>query len=227
MYQSPAASLEHEGEALAKVYQSEIDDEQLTLKGLKVDLKQFDEDMFNRGHFIEEEKEKPAESKPKEKKPNWFQRTSWKTIFGFLGVWLIGEVFMTYVQWSALRDDKGIEDLAVRSLAFGVTLFLLHYVAHKNKKEAKGIYYTYMVFNLLMLLTMLFVPLALNKLYPLDASASVQDAWSLTDNANTGNVTTSEYPFWVEFYRSYEVTPAILSFLFFCGNDKFYEAQAE
>ena len=226
MYQNPAASLEQEGEALAKVWQSEIDDEQLTLKGLKGELKQFDEDMFNRGYYIEENE--PAETKPKEDESKKKKGINWKAVFSFLGIWLIGEVFMTYVQWSALRDDKGIEDLAVRSLAFGVTLFLLHFVAHKNKKEAKTIYYVYMGFNLLMLLTMLFAPLAINKLYPIDASASsVQDAWSLTDNTNTGNATTSEYPFWVEFYRSYEVTPAILCFLFFVAMVSFMKPKAK
>lgn len=215
MYQNPAAALEQEGEALAKVWQSEIDDEQLNLKGLKAELKQFDEDMFNRGHYIEEDK--PSEMKPKESENKKKAGINWKVVFSFLGIWLIGEVFMTYVQWSALRDDKGIEDLAVRSLAFGVTLFLLHYVAHLNKKRTRIIYYVYMGFNLLMLLTMLFAPLAISKLYPVDASASsVQDAWSLTGNANAGNTTAiTEYPFWVEFYRSYEVTPAILCFLFF------------
>jgi len=211
MYQNPVKYLENEGEVLVKVWQTEIDDEQLILNGLRTDLKQFDEDMSNRGLFLEEEEENPKSTITPQK-----SGINWKAVFSFIGIWLVGEIFMTYVQWNALRDEKGIEDLVVRSLSFAVTLFLLHYVAYKNKKSPRVIYYVYMGFNLIMLLTMLFAPLIISKLYPVDGQApSIQDEWSLTETVNHANGAVSEYPFWVEFYRSYEVIPAILSFLFY------------
>lgn len=224
MYQHPTNNLEKEGESTIKTWQSELEDEQLNFKDLKIDLKQFDEDMFNRGHFIEQDESSEKNIDKNEDKKR--KGINWKEIISFLAVWLIGELFMTYVQWSALRDDKGIEDLAVRSLAFAVTLFLLHYVAHLNKKISRRIYSVFMGFTLFMLLIMLFAPIFLNKLYPIIGFASsAQDAWSITNNTNAIDATTSKYPFWVEFYRSYEVTPAILCFLFYVAMISFLKAK--
>lgn len=227
MYQNPVNYLEKEGEGLVKVWQTEIDDEQLNLNGLKTELKIFDEAMFNRGHLILDEEQ--GEAKP-DTEPNTKEKSgiNWKAVFSFIGIWLVGEIFMTYVQWNALRDEKGIEDLVVRSLSFAVTLFLLHYVAYKNKKSPRIIYYVYMGFNLIMLLTMLFAPLLISKLYPVDGQAtSIQDEWSLTETVNQAHGAVSEYPFWVEFYRSYEVIPAILSFLFFLAMVSFMSSKPE
>lgn len=215
MYQDPANFLDKEGDELAKSWQKEIDEEKLKLNNLNSELEQFDEDMFNRGYFIEENTS--SGNKPFDKEVNTKKGINWKVVFRIIGIWIIGEIFMTYVQWNALRDEKGLEDLLVRSLAFGVTLFLLHFIAHKNQKSPRRVFYVYICFNLLMLVIMLFAPLAVSKLYPIDLSnSSVQDIWSLTDQNNTNSGTsTNDYPFWVEFYRSNEVTPAILCFIFF------------
>lgn len=227
VYQNPTNKLAKEGDTLTQTIQAEIDDEQVALKGLKAELSQYNEDMSNRGFFISEDDDtnisKPIEEKVKEKRFNL------KTVFGFLGVWLIGEIFMTYVQWNALRDEKGIEDLVVRSLSFGVVLFLIHFVAHLNKKYNRNIYYIFLGFSLLMLLTMLFAPLAISKLYPIDGNApSVADEWSITNGNSSTNISVKpEYPFWVQFYRSYEVTPAILCFIFFIGMQSFIQPKGK
>ncbi len=188
----------------------EIETEKQKLKQYKNELTQFEKDMVDRGLW---ENDRKSHDK-KEPRLSSEGKISWKEVLSFLGIWIIGEIFMTYVQWSALRDEKGLSDLFVRSFSFGVTLFLFHWVAHLNKKRESKIYQIYMVFNLLMLLIMLFAPLAINKLYPINSSTiTTVSEWTSTKNISNTNIT--EYPFWVEFYRSYEVSPAILCFLFF------------
>jgi len=221
IYQTPAGKIEQEGEKLKDTWEPEIAEEELTLKTLKSDLQQYDEDMLNRGFYIYEEKDtaptKPIEEKKKSKGINW------RTILGFFGIWFGGEIFMTYVQWHSLRDDRNVEDLIVRSLSFGLILFLIHFVAHRNKTHKKMIYSIFLWFNLLMLFTMLFASPILNKVYPEDNNAqSISEQWSInaTDDAGKESIKT-DYPFLVEFYRSNEVMPAILCFLFFVAMQSF------
>ncbi|MBK9732384.1 MAG: hypothetical protein IPO83_14100 [Chitinophagaceae bacterium] len=220
VYQNPTGKLSNEGERLSANYQPEIDDEELTLRGAKSELRKFEDDMLNRGVVIPDGKAKEKTKKPEpKKKSNGF---NFKTIFSFLGIWLVGEIFMTYVQWNGLRNDKGIEDMVVRSLSFGVILFLVHLVAHFNRNRKRLVYPIFIGFSLLMLMTMLFAPLLINKAYPAgDDAATVSQQWSLTNApaTTTGAITTN--PFWIEFYRENEMIPAILCFLFFVAMQSF------
>ena len=214
IYQTPAGKIEQEGEKLKDAWGPEIDDEELTLKTLKSDLQQHDDDMLNRGFYIYEEKHTlpvmPVEEKKKPKVINW------KTFWGFLAIWLGGEIFMTYVQWHSLRDDRSINDLIARSLSFGLILLLIHFVAHRNKNHKKMIYSIFLWFSFFMLFTMLFASPILNKVYPEDKAQSISELWSINaENSMAKPSIKTDYPFLVEFYRSYEVMPAILCFLFF------------
>jgi hypothetical protein len=220
VYQKPTNELECEATVLAQKTNTEIDEEKFILNDLKSAFRQYDEDMLNRGFNIPDdiqiESSTPIEEKEKKKSINW------RTVFGFLGIWSIGEIFMTYVQWNALRDQKGIEDLIVRSLSFGVVLFLIHYVAHLNKQIKRTIYYWFLAFSFTMLLVMLFAPLTLNQIYPIGVnSTSIAEEWSISNEEGQTNIPESNYPFWVKFYRSYEITPAILCFLLFVGIQSF------
>lgn len=211
-YQNPSNSLKKESETLTKVWQSEIDDEQLILKDLKTELKQFDEDMFNRGHYIEEDR--PAESKPNEKKSNWFQRINWKVAFSFFSVWLLLEIFMTFIQWSSLQNDRSIEEILIRSFSLAVMLLFFHLILNKNKENKRGIYIVFITVNLLMISTMMFLPPLLFHIFPV-ISGSTTSAWSLTEETATTITQQNGIPSWVAFYRNNEWVPALLCSLFF------------
>jgi len=221
VFQKPTNELENEANALSQTWKAENEEEKLELNELKSALSQFDEDMLNRGFTIPEENlintSKPIEEKEKKKSFDW------KTVFSFLGIWSIGEIFMTYVQWNALRDQKGIVDLLVRSLSFGLVLFLIHYVTHLNKLVKRTIYYWFLAFSFLMLLVMLFAPVALNQIYPIGGnSTSITNEWSTTNiEGESQGLTELTYPLWVRLYRSFEPTPAILCFLLFIGIKSF------
>ncbi|MEJ2004749.1 MAG: hypothetical protein P8X57_07255 [Cyclobacteriaceae bacterium] len=165
-------------------------------------------------NWISKENETPEQPSVKKKKTN---RLSFREIIGFLSVWLIGEIFMTYVQWNTLRDGKGIEDMIIRSISLGVVLFLIHYVGRQFKTQRRPLQLIFLLFSFLMLFTMLIGPLLMQELYPPVASTvSGASEWSLDNSpANGEPEITDPYPFWVSFYRNNDMLPGIFVFLFF------------
>ncbi len=214
-FEAPTEALEHEGKGVLGVNQDDIDDQYNQLDQFKNALVQLDKDLMLRGYFPPESSRKVEEQiEAPLKKP----KVSGKEVLGFLLTWIIGEVFMTYVQWNGLRDGRGIEDMIVRSISLGVVLFLIHLVGRYYKKEGRPIHMIFLGFSFLMLFTMLVGPLLLNEAYPpLDSNQDTATQWSLQeDTAITEPVEVdSPYPFWVNFYRKNDMLPGIFVFLFF------------
>jgi len=214
-YESPVQVLEKEGDALLEVDQDAIEEQRLQLDQYKSMLYQLDHDMLVRG-YIPPENEEEKESNTIPAKPKR-QRISIREILGFLSVWLIGEVFMTYVQWNTLRDGKGIEDMIIRSISLGVVLFLIHLVGRHFKRDRRPVQLIFLIFSFLMLFTMLLAPLLIREAYPpLDPGESITSPWSLNgseESISTGS--TDSYPFWINFYRNNDMLPGILVFLCF------------
>ncbi|MGI9542829.1 MAG: hypothetical protein ACR2MX_06185 [Cyclobacteriaceae bacterium] len=121
-FNGPTQALEQEGNGLLQYNQGEIAAEKARLEGLKFKLAQLDKAMLKRGFIPPTDKPEEVEPPPPPKaKQRWIR---WKEILGFFAIWLVGEIFMTYVQWHSRRDGKGIEDMIVRSLSLGVVLSL-------------------------------------------------------------------------------------------------------
>ena len=212
-FDTPTNVLEQEGKGLTHFNQAEIAEEKARLEGLKFKLSQLDKAMLKRGVIPPVNDPEPDIKQPKSKR-RWIR---WREVLGFFLIWLVGEIFMTYVQWHSLRDGKDIEDMIVRSLSLGVVLFLIHLVGKYYKKVKKPVYLIFLGFSFIMLLTMLIGPLLLNEAYPpLEDTTSVADQWSLTDEvAEPAIEDVSPYPFWVNFYRNNDMLPGIFVFLFF------------
>lgn len=211
VYKNPAHSLEQEGDALAKVRQSEINDEQLNLKDFKAELKQFDEDMFTRGYCIEDDK--PAETKPKETKTKK-RNGGWKRFLSFIGMWILLEIFMTLIQFSSLQNDRSIIEILVRSFSLAMMLLFFHLILDKNKEDKRGIYIGFLIFNLIIIAIMMFLPPLLFHIYPVN-SGSTTSAWSLTEETAKTVTEHSDIPSLVLFYRNNEWIPPLLCSLFF------------
>ena len=215
-FEAPTLALEQEGDGLLTSNQEEIEGKQAELDQFKASLEQLDKDMLLRGYIPPGEAPPPEKPVPEPKKRS---RVTAKEILGFLLVWLIGEVFMTYVQWNGLRDDRGIEDMIVRSVSLGVVLFLIHLVGRSFKRDGQPVHMVFLAFSFLMLFTMLLGPLMLNEVYPpVEGSPDVASQWSLQDNtvaAPADTATPSPYPLWVSFYRKNDMLPGIFVFLFF------------
>lgn len=212
---NPVNRIENEGDIAVQNLKGEIEEEQIQSKSRASELSQFDEDLFNRGIYLNSDLVKsPIIQNKGEGKSLGFSR---KSIISFLLTWFLAEVFMTFVQWDALRDYKGIESLIVRSLSFAAVLFLIHLVPHAITTRTKYLYYSFLGFCMLMLVIMLFAPPLLYNIYPPDTDLqSVQEQWSFNGDSNiVPQSTYSSYPLWVRFYRSYEVTPAILCLLLY------------
>ncbi len=213
-FEAPAEALENEGKGVLGVNQDEIDDQQNQLDHYKSALIQLDKDLLLRGYFPPEKKPLEVEEPQKaSKRP----KISVKEVLGFLLTWIIGEVFMTYVQWNGLRDGRGIEDMIVRSISLGVVLFLIHLVGRYYKKEGRPIHMIFLGFSFVMLFTMLVGPLLLNEAYPpTEGFTDTATQWSLQEQSDdTPTETISTYPFWVNFYRKNDMLPGIFVFLFF------------
>jgi hypothetical protein len=203
-----------------KKLQDEIEKEELQCEGLKEEKVSLEEEFVLRGFVVEVDKKRDIvvpKIKPEVKK----NRINWKSIFSFILIWFIGEIFMTWVMWESLRYENAIGDLLVRSISFGVILFLIHYVAHLNKKYRMRIYVIYLAFSFLMIGSMLFTPLILNQVFPLSIEDSNTSAWTISDDSFINGDIEDTYPFFVNFYRKYEVLPAILCFLFFIAIHSF------
>lgn len=210
--ETPAKLIYENGKNIKETNQQKIEALEAQKQNWVGKLEQFEEDMIKRGIIAGNEvisNDTPSERK--EKTPSRL-----KVIVAFILVWLLGEVFMTYVQWQWLRDEKGIEDLAIRSISFGVALLLVHLVGHLYQKHRKFIYMAYLIFNFLMLFTMLFAPLIINQMYPAEIGMEISDQWSLSGDAESAMTTgQSNAPFLVELYRSYDFLPGVLCFLFY------------
>lgn len=225
IYQQPSLKLEADGRNIVESLEPDIAEEELSLRGLKIDLKNFEEAILNRGlHFEDVQVHPDAKSTEQPKKS---RESKVRSVLRFLLIWLVGEAYMTFISWKNLRDTNGIEDLLARSLSFGVILFLLHLVAHFNKATRRPVYSVFIVFALAMLLTMLFAPLAINKMYP-DTSSDQASAnqWSLIDDAkNEVSPVSDGSPMWVSVYRDNQTIPAILVFIFFVAMQSFLSAK--
>ncbi len=214
-FEDPVEALEKEGHELLSVDQDAIDDQRVQADQYKSLLYQLDRDMLIRGYIPPDESN--SDDKSPEVKKIKPKGITFREIIGFLSVWLIGEIFMTYVQWNTLRDGKGIEDMIIRSISLGVVLFLIHLVGRHFKRDRRPLQLVFLVFSFLMLFTMLLAPLLLQEAYPSDQLAiSTGSEWSLDESAaNSDPTTTDVYPFWVSFYRNNDMLPGILVFLFF------------
>ncbi len=216
-YETPIRALEKEGEKLLEKDQDAINDQQIQIDHYKSLLNQLDRDMLIRGYIPPEESEQenlPPPEPPKNKK---LSKVSLREIMGFLAIWVVGEVFMTYVQWNTLRDGKGIEDMIVRSISLGVVLFLIHLVGRMFKRDRRPVQLVFLVFSFIMLFIMLLAPLYLKEAYPLiNETVQTTDQWAL-DSSAVPEVTdiADPYPFWVTFYRNNDMLPGIFVFLFF------------
>ncbi|MDN5204580.1 hypothetical protein QQ008_24520 [Fulvivirgaceae bacterium BMA10] len=213
-FEKPTAELEQEGDNLLSGNREDVRDLQAQLDQFKTSLTQLDKDMLLRGHIppVPESTPKEAAASPKKS-----ARVTSKEILSFFMIWVIGEVFMTYVQWHTLRDGKGIEDMIVRSISFGVVLFFIHFVGRLFKQNRRPVYMVFLGFSFLMLFTMLLGPLLLNEAYPpLDENSSTTTEWSLQeDTSNVPSEVEAPYSFWVNFYRKNDVLGGIFVFLFF------------
>lgn len=223
VYQNPSGKLAAEGKQRAENLQPEIDDVEMRLKDLKQEQDQETSDMLKLGKAIPEQIE-TVEKFKKEKKSKGFLTI--KMILSFLGEWLIGEIFFSYTQWNSLRNEKGIEDMLVRSLSFGVILFLTHLVAHYYRNRRHLVYPVFICFSLFMLIIMLFVPLIINKVYPEGNNLpTIAEQWKLTDTDTARTVVGNPNPIWVDVYRDNETIPAILCFIFFVAMKSFLGAK--
>ncbi len=222
VYQDPTGKLANEAERQSANWKPEMDEEELRMKQLKQEQKQFIDDMLKLGIVIPAKKEVPKNPAHKNKSTSF----TWKIALSFFGIWFVGEIFMTYVQWNALRNDKGVEDMVVRSLSFGVILFLVHLVAHFNRNRKRLVYPIFIGFSLMMLMTMLFAPLIIGKIYP-DAGvlSSTAQQWSITNSNSTLASEVIQSPIWVQVYRDNETIPAILCFIFFVAMQSFMSAK--
>ena len=201
-FEKPVEALEKEGTELLAVDQDAIDDQKMHADQYKSLLYQLDRDMLIRG-YIPPDEEDSEKNKPEVRKAK-SKRITLREIMGFLSVWLIGEIFMTYVQWNTLRDGKGIEDMVIRSISLGVVLFLIHLVGRYFKRERRPLQLIFLVFSFLMLFTMLLGPLLLQEAYPAEAvNEQGVSQWSLDNPVSVESSAASmNYPFWVSFYRN-------------------------
>ncbi len=212
-FEAPTEALEIEGNGVINGDNEEIEEQQAQLLQFKTSLDQLDKDLVLRGYIPPEENVASDDAVPPPKKVS---SVTAKEIFGFLLIWLIGEVFMTYVQWNGLRDGRGIEDMIVRSISLGVVLFLIHLVGRFYKQESRHIHLVFLAFSFIMLFTMLLAPLLLNEAYPLMDEIDTSNQWSLQESiSETSEEVVSPYPFWVNFYRKNDMLPGIFVFLFF------------
>ena len=216
-FEAPAQALEQEGDGLLAGNQQEIDDQQAQLEQFRASLDQLDKDMLLRGYIPSTETPTSAPTGSPPPSPGKRSRVTAREVFGFLLIWLVGEIFMTYVQWNSLRDGRGIEDMIVRSVSLGVVLFLIHLVGRFFKRDGRPVQIVFLGFSFLMLFTMLLGPLVINEVYPpVVESPDIAAQWSLQDEtvaAPTGDA--SPYPILVSFYRKNDMLPGILVFLFF------------
>lgn len=218
-YEHPANNLGKNQNGFTDSYKEEIDELKEILKQSSEELRQFDDDMYNRGIYLKNTSVQSAEKVPvKERK----KVSTAKKVFYFFGVWILCEVFMTAVQWNSLRYDRGINDMVIRSLSLGLILFLIEYVALINKSRRRRIYIIYLVFAFAMLFMMMFGQAILNEIYPENVARNISEQWSLANDQNSVNKTqVLKYPFWVEFYRSYEMLPAVMALIFFIAIKSF------
>ena len=217
-FEAPTQALEQEGNSLLSEQQQQTEDQQTQLDQFKSSLDQLDKDMLLRGYVPPADTAKNSSAEPagaptKKSRPG----VTVKEVLGFLLIWLIGEIFMTYVQWNSLRDGRGVEDMIVRSISLGVVLFLIHLVGRFFKKDGRPIHIVFLGFSFLMLFTMLLGPLLLNEAYPpLEAGVGTEALWSLQDGTvDVPENQASPYPMWVNFYRKNDMLPGIFVFLFF------------
>lgn len=216
VYESASEQLKTESDEIVTKYKQLDAEAKATTEKLCSELKQFEDGMANRGIIFES---KPAESK---KEISFINRIftagtgkKIKSVLFFFISWFVGEIFMTAVSWQTLRNDNNIESIVIRSMALGMVIFLIHVAGHLNKRQKKPVYIIFISFSLLMLLSMLFVPMIINKIYPENVSQPNTTQWSLSDSDTTTTPVT-RIPILVEIYRGNEITvPAILCLIFF------------
>ncbi|MCG8319011.1 MAG: hypothetical protein MI921_05885 [Cytophagales bacterium] len=216
-FEAPIQALEQEGNGLLTGNQQEIEDQQAQFEQFRASLDQLDKDMLLRGYIPPAEEPPSKPSEPSALPPKKRSRVTVKEVLGFLLIWLIGEVFMTYVQWNSLRDGRGIEDMIVRSISLGVVLFLIHLVGRFFKRDGRPVQIVFLGFSFLMLFTMLLGPLLLNEAYPPpEGNTDSASLWALQDETVVPQAdVASPYPWWVSFYRKNDMLPGIFVFLFF------------
>ena len=218
VYQTSAEKLKTESDD-ATIKHNQLIEEQITItETLNNDLKQLEEGMRNRRIIFENKLvETPKEVSLLKKIFTASTGKKIKSFLYFLVSWLVGEVFMTAVSYQTLRNDNNIESIVIRSMALGMVIFLIHLAGHLNKHKKKPIYIIFISFSLLMLISMLFVPMVINKMYPENDPQTNSKQWSFSDTPTTA-VTTPviQNPTLVEIYRGNEITvPAILCLVFF------------
>lgn len=209
-----ANRLETQAEQIIRECEDEIELQKNFNDSSKDLLKREEEDLANRGYYMVESAttSNPVTLDEEKKESATF---GLKKIAQLIGLWALCEVFMTYVQWSELRDYNGVETLFARSASFGVILLLVHWVAHLYQKQRRVIYGVFMAFSIAMLLIMLVAPLAINKLYSTDSTQTVSSQWSLSSGSAEPAPIAKSIPFLLDFYRDNQVLPAILCLLFF------------
>lgn len=163
---------------------------------------------------------RPGVKKPKKVKPtnNSEKKINWRLVGIFLGQWVIGEIFMTGVLFQILRDSMGIIDIIYRTLALGLMLGLIHYVDYLNKKNKNIIYKLYIIFNLLMIVGMILLPVLANNGFA--PQGTTQD-WSFSlDEGTPPPVETSNG--WID---KLQLFPAVISFLIFIAIQSFVKVE--
>ena len=203
---------------------------------MQQEQQQLEEDMNNRGVVFEDElqnqgfenveiteetNQDKSDDKVSAKEGN---NSKLKHILQFIVLWLTGEIFLTAIQWSVLRDEKSLEDMIVRSFAFGVCLGLFHFISYKNKNEYRWEYVAFLAVSLTMIFSMLFGPLFINTLYPITNAVDIANSWDLS--GGQGRELT-EYPIWIEVYRRYDVViPSAITFFAFLIMESFLKEKS-
>jgi len=218
----------------------DIDEEMKRVEDSKTlmqkERKQLVEDMYNRGEVIEDELqtqwfenaeiiEEPTVEKSDGKIPEKKNfKSKLRHILQFIALWLTGEVFLTAIQWSVLRDEKSMEDIIVRSFAFGVCLGLFHFVSYKNKNHYRWEYVTFLGVSLSMIFLMLFGPLVINSLYPVVSNVDMAYSWDFSGGQESE---LAVYPIWVELFRRYDVViPSAITFFAFLIMESFLKEKS-
>ncbi len=213
VYQTPTDRLEQEAQEELKNLKIKLNRIELELSEVLSEKNKLIRDLTNRGFF-------PKTNNPELqtiKQDKRDTKGNFKKILGLVGIWLVLEVFMSLIQWSSLRAEKGIEDIIIRSLSLGVLLGFFHLISHKNQITKRLIYRIYQGFNICMIAIMMFAPPVLYHIYPIDnTGGNIASAWSLTeDNKMSMETQMSDTPSLVQLYRKNEWMPAGLSIVFF------------
>lgn len=212
----PTDKLNEKSETDLKELQNELDEAEFKLEQKEKEKEQLLLDVYKRGGSLETvSKNDSTNHNKKRKKTVWSRFKNWcKKVGKFLVIWGILELLMTAIQWSSLRDVRTIEEIATRSIAIAVILFFFHFVSNLYEKYKHPAYKAYLIFNILVVLTMIVVPPYLYHIYPETTQVNTTQAWDINVNTTTVAVE-SNTPSFVLFYLDNEWIPAALSVFYF------------